>query len=70
MILAAIALFGLVVSQSEKSPCWQNQQVPQQMVKGTTTRSPRFSLVTADPTSSTTPIGSCPRMSPSSIVGM
>src|SRR3954465_2437436 len=61
MILAAIGAFGFEVSQGEKSPCWQNQHCPQEMVNGTTTRSPFLSLVTADPTSSTIPIGSCPR---------
>ena len=40
------------------------------MVNGTTTRSPFFSFVTALPTSTTSPIGSWPRTSPSSIVGM
>ncbi len=40
------------------------------MVKGTTTRSPFFRLVIALPVSTTSPMGSCPRMSPFSIVGM
>src|SRR5699024_160388 len=40
------------------------RQCPQETWKGTTTRSPGFREVTADPTSSTTPMGSWPRMSP------
>ena len=40
------------------------------MVNGTTTRSPFLNFVTAEPTSSTMPIGSWPRTSPASIVGM
>ena len=41
------------MSQSENSVRLQNQQVPQEMVNGTTTRSPFFRFVTPLPTSST-----------------
>ena len=65
---ATLAL-GLVVSQHENSVFWQKKHDPQEMVNGTTTRSPFFSLVTLLPTSTTTPIGSCPRTSPFSMPG-
>ncbi len=39
------------------------------MLNGSTTRSPGAMFVISGPTSSTIPIGSCPRMSPSSING-
>ncbi len=44
--------------------------VPQDIVKGTTTRSPFLSFRTPLPTSITSPMGSWPRTSPFSIVGM
>jgi hypothetical protein len=43
------------------------KQCPQEMLNGTTTRSPGLRLGTAEPTSSTIPIGSWPRMSPASM---
>ena len=46
--------------------CPHMQQCPQEMLKGITTRSPGAMCVTADPTASTMPMGSWPRMSPSS----
>src|SRR3954469_8543340 len=55
-----------VVSHCECSPCEHMKQVPQETLNGTTTRSPGASSVTSLPTSSTTPIGSCPSTSPSS----
>jgi hypothetical protein len=42
----------------------EHEAEPQEMLNGTTTRSPGLMWVTAEPTSSTTPIGSCPRTSP------
>src|SRR3954452_16869021 len=42
---------------------------PHEMLNGITTRSPGLICVTSEPTSSTMPIGSCPRMSPSSMYG-
>ena len=51
------------------SPHGHMKQWPQAMVKGMTTRSPGSRLVTSEPTSSTMPIGSWPRMSPSSKKG-
>jgi hypothetical protein len=70
MTARAISAFGLEVSHSENIPRWQKKQAPQEIVKGTTTRSPRFSRFTAPPTSTTSPIGSWPRMSPGFMVGM
>src|SRR5829696_5028569 len=66
---AAAAAFGLVLSQQEYSSRLQNQHSPQAMSNGTTMRSPFFSLVTAPPTSTTSPIGSWPRMSPGFMAG-
>ena len=40
------------------------KQWPQEIWNGITTRSPTASRDTSEPTSSTIPIGSCPRMSP------
>src|SRR5215204_2735946 len=45
------------------------KQSPQEMLNGITTRSPGLICFTSEPTSSTMPIGSCPRMSPSSMNG-
>jgi hypothetical protein len=42
------------------------KQEPQEIWNGMTTRSPGFRFVTPGPTSSTMPIGSCPRISPAS----
>src|SRR6266550_852841 len=61
--------FGLVFSQSEYNSRRQKKQFPQEIGKDTTTRSPVFSFFTALPTSTTSPMNSCPRMSPFSIVG-
>src|SRR4051795_9437633 len=47
-----------VVSHWLCRPWLHIQQVPQEMLNGTTTRSPAFSSVTCGPTSRTTPIGS------------
>src|ERR1700722_657134 len=65
----ATSAFGFDESQSENSSRLQYQQVPHEMVNGTTTLSPFFSRVTPLPTSSTMPMGSWPRMSPASMVG-
>ncbi len=61
--------FTWVVSHCDWKPCWHIQQCPQEMLNGTTTRSPTFRFVTAEPTSSTMPIGSWPRTSPLSMYG-
>jgi hypothetical protein len=58
MASRATSAFGFELSQSENSDRSQYQQVPQEMVKGTTTRSPFYNPVTDLPTSSTIPIGS------------
>src|SRR3954469_7280295 len=57
---------GLVLSQQLHSPCLQKKHLPQPIGNGTITRSPTFTLLvsTSGPTSSTMPIGSCPRTSP------
>ena len=70
MALRASSALGFETSQHEKSPFAQKKQLPHEIVNGTTTRSPYFILVTALPTSTTSPIGSCPSTSPDFIVGM
>jgi hypothetical protein len=45
------------------------KQWPQETLNGITTRSPALMWVTAEPTSSTTPMGSWPMMSPLSMNG-
>src|SRR3954447_2110612 len=69
-IFSASGAFGLEFSHNENKPSSQKLQFPQEMGNGTTTRSPLFRFFTALPTSTTSPINSCPRMSPCSIVGM
>src|SRR4051794_21237580 len=61
--------FGFELSQSDHIPLEQYQQFPQEIGNGTTTRSPFRTLVTAEPTSTTSPMNSCPRISPSRMVG-
>ena len=58
-----------VVSHCVCRPWPHMKHVPQAIWNGTTTRSPAARSVTAAPTSSTMPIGSCPRMSPSVMNG-
>ena len=70
IVFRATSLLGFDVSQSENKLLSQNQQVPQDIVKGTTTRSPTFSFLTWLPISTTSPMGSWPRTSPFSIVGI
>jgi hypothetical protein len=60
---------GLALSQAENCCLPQKKQFPQEIVKGITTRCP-FWRVLFDPTSTTSPIFSWPRMSPARIVGM
>ncbi|MEY9484877.1 hypothetical protein RKD26_000671 [Streptomyces calvus] len=59
-----------VVSHWVGSPVRHIQQLPQAIWNGTTTRSPTWRSGTAAPTSSTIPIGSCPRMSPGVMNGV
>ncbi len=68
--LRAISALRLDLSHSENICFWQNQHSPHEIVNGTTTRSPFFRFLTSLPTSTTSPIGSWPTMSPGSIVGM
>ena len=58
-----------VVSHCVYSCCSHMKQCPHEIWNGITTRSPGAMLVTSLPTSSTTPIGSWPRMSPSVMNG-
>src|SRR5213593_539115 len=46
------------------SPSWQNSQVPSEIANGITTTSPRLTVRTSAPTSSTTPIASWPMLCP------
>ena len=57
-------------ARSPKETLPAKKASPQAMVKGTTTRSPTFSLSTPLPTSTTSPIVSCPRTSPLCILGI
>src|SRR5580704_14696972 len=54
----AISAFGFDVSQQENNDFLQKKHSPQEIVNGTTTRSPFFRLVIALPTSTTSPMGS------------
>ncbi len=56
-----------VVSHCDWKPVPHISQWPQEMLNGTTTRSPGAMSVTSDPTASTIPMGSWPRMSPGSM---
>jgi hypothetical protein len=58
-----------VVSHCVWKPRSHMKQCPHEIWNGMTTRSPGERSVTSGPTSSTTPIGSWPRMSPSSMNG-
>ena len=58
-----------VVSHWDCSPWSHMKHEPQEMLNGITTRSPLAMWVTSEPTSSTMPIGSWPRMSPSPMNG-
>src|SRR3954468_9745860 len=62
--------FGFTLWQLEYSPRAQNQHVPQKMVKGTMTWSPRLRFRTSEPTSSTTPTNSCPNVVPTRVSGI
>ena len=62
--------FGLDRSQPEKKPFLQKKHWPQEIVNGTTTRSPTLSLLFSAPTSTTSPMVSWPSTSPFSIDGM
>src|SRR4051812_37050722 len=52
------------------SPREQYQQLPQKMLNGTITRSPTWRFCTDDPTSSTTPMNSCPNVWPIRVSGI
>src|ERR1044072_8895442 len=60
---ASLAL-GLEFSHNENISFSQKKQLPHEIGNGTTTRSPLLRLVTAEPTSTTSPMNSCPSTSP------
>lgn len=62
--------FGLTLWQLEYNPRAQNQQVPQKTLNGTMTRSPRSRFRTPEPTSSTTPMNSWPKVVPTRVSGI
>src|SRR5687767_7545509 len=68
-IFSARPAFGFEFSQQENSSFWHMLQLPQAIGNGTTTLSPTCRLSTPLATSVTTPMNSCPRMSPFFIVG-
>ena len=59
-----------VISHWDCRPWVHMKQCPQETLNGITTRSPALMWVTAEPTSSTMPIGSWPMMSPLSMNGV
>src|SRR5690349_1492856 len=61
---------GFEFSHSEYIPSWQKKQLPHEIGNGTTTLSPGFRFFTALPVSTTSPMNSCPTMSPCSMVGI
>ena len=70
MAWAASSALGLLVSHSEYRRLSQKKQWPQEIVNGTTTRSPFFRLRTSLPTSTTSPMNSWPSTSPGSMAGI
>ena len=69
-IFSAIQAFGFEFSHSENMPSRQKKQFPQEIGNGTTTRSPTFKFFTSGPTSTTSPMNSCPTMSPFCMLGI
>src|SRR4051812_201990 len=69
MVLALSAV-RLDLSQHDHQPFRQKKHSPQQMVNGTTTRSPTLSFLLPEPTSTTSPMNSWPRTSPLCISGI
>src|SRR3954463_1639009 len=65
----AVAL-GLTLWQLAYRPRAQNQHDPQNTLNGTMTRSPGFRCCTDGPTSSTTPMNSCPNVNPTRVSGI
>src|SRR4051794_13041354 len=55
---------GLDSWQFPYSPCLQKAHFPQAMLNGTSTLSPIFKFCTEDPTSTTSPQNSCPKVLP------
>jgi hypothetical protein len=62
--------FGFDLSQPENKPFLQKKHSPQDIVNGTTTRSPTFSFLFSGPTSTTSSMVSWPSTSPFSIDGI
>jgi hypothetical protein len=69
MAPTAVAL-GFTLWQLEYRPRAQKKHDPQKMLNGTMTRSPRFRFCTEEPTSSTTPMNSCPNVVPTRVSGI
>src|SRR4030088_3088728 len=67
--MSAIHAFGLELSHSDVLPSLQLRQVPHEIVNGTSSRSPRLTFFTALPTSTISPMNSCPNTSPFITVG-
>jgi len=60
---SAIQALGFEFSHSEYAWAWHAEQLPHAIGKGTTTRSPGRKFLTPLPTSTTSPMNSCPRIS-------
>src|SRR4028119_1909947 len=61
---------GFRLGQFEYGPRAQKKHDPQKTLNGTITRSPRFRFCTEEPTSSTTPMNSCPKVIPTRVSGI
>jgi hypothetical protein len=59
-LAAALAERGFAVMRAVVIPCRQLGQLPSLKANGAITRSPRLTFWTSAPTSSTTPMNSCP----------
>src|SRR3712207_119568 len=62
--------FGLTLWQLEYNPRAQKKHEPQKTLNGTITRSPGFRFCTDEPTSSTTPTNSWPKVIPTRVSGI
>src|SRR5919112_353038 len=69
-VFSASPELGFEFSHAAQRSFLHDQQLPQAIGKGTTTRSPTCRFETPLPVSTTSPMNSWPRMSPCSIVGM
>src|SRR3954471_13719969 len=62
--------FGFTLWQFEYRPRTQKKHEPQYTLNGTITRSPTWRFCTDGPTSSTTPMNSCPKVIPTRVSGI